>query len=81
MIFANPVPKDKEADPVKIKKAIEQANKECQMQGITGAKVTPFMLKRINEVTKGNSAASNVELIKNNAKLGARIAIALSNIQ
>jgi pseudouridine-5'-phosphate glycosidase len=29
MIFANPVPKDKEADPVQIKKAIEQANKEC----------------------------------------------------
>jgi pseudouridine-5'-phosphate glycosidase len=38
------------------------------------------MLKRISEVTKGDSLASNVELIKNNARLGAKIAIALSKL-
>ena len=71
MIFANPVPKDKEADPVKIKSAIDQANKECLQLGISGAKITPYLLRKINEITDGESSVSNVELIKNNAKLGA----------
>ena len=80
MIFANPVPKDKEADPVKIKKAIDQALKECDKKKINGAAITPIMLKRIAEVTKGDSLASDVELIKNNAKLGAKISVELSKL-
>jgi len=81
MIFANPVPKDKEADPEKVKAAIDEANKECIEQGIKGAKVTPFMLKKINEITGGDSAAANIELVKNNASLGARIAVALCKLK
>jgi pseudouridine-5'-phosphate glycosidase len=37
--------------------------------------ITPFLLKRVNELTGGESSASNVELIKNNAKVGASIAV------
>jgi pseudouridine-5'-phosphate glycosidase len=38
------------------------------------------MLKRVNELTGGESAASNVELIKNNAIIGAKISVALSQL-
>jgi len=51
---------------------------EAKEQGVTGAKITPFLLKRVNELTAGESLASNVELIKNNAMVGAQIACALS---
>jgi len=40
-------------------------------KGIEGAECTPFLLKRINELTNGDSSKSNVALIKNNAKIGA----------
>ena len=39
------------------------------------------MLKRVNELTGGESAASNVELIKNNAIVGARISVTLSKMK
>lgn len=48
IFFANPIPKDKEADPEKVNTAIAEADKECKEQGITGGAVTPFMLKKIH---------------------------------
>ena len=51
---------------------------EANEQQIAGAEITPFLLKRIHELTEGESGASNVELIKNNARIGSQIAIALS---
>lgn len=52
--------------------------KETDEKGVKGALITPFLLKRVNELTGGESSASNVELIKNNAKLGAEIAVSLA---
>jgi len=80
MIFANPVPKDKEANPEVIHKAIDQALKEADEQGVKGALITPFLLKRVSELSAGESLASNVELIKNNADLASKIAISLSKM-
>lgn len=80
MIFANPIPADKEANAEGINSAIEQALKEANEQGFTGAKNTPFVLKRVNELTGGESSSSNVELIKNNAALAAQIAVSLSQL-
>lgn len=78
MIFAVPIPEDKAADSQVIKGAISTALAEADEQRIGGAEITPFLLKRVNELTGGESSASNVELIKNNAQLGARIAVQLS---
>jgi len=80
MIFANPVPKDKEANPELIRSAIKEALEQADKQNIKGALITPFLLKRVNELTKGESSASNIELIKNNARLGAQISIQLSKL-
>lgn len=71
MIFAVPIPADKAADSALIKNAIATALSEADAQSIAGAEITPFLLKRVNELTGGESSASNVELIKNNAALGA----------
>lgn len=81
MLFAVPIPADKAADSSVIKKGIEQALREADEQKIGGALITPFMLKRVNELTGGESAASNVALIKNNAVIGARISVALSQMK
>ena len=71
MIFAVPIPEDKAADSQVIKEAIATALAEADDQSISGAEITPFLLKRVNELTGGESSASNVELVKNNAALGA----------
>jgi len=48
-----------------------------RIEKINGALITPFLLKRINTLTGGESSRSNVALIKNNAKIGAQIAVEL----
>ena len=71
IIFAVPIPIEKEANSAVIRKAIDQALAEADEQKIAGAEITPFMLKRVNEISGGESSASNIELIKNNASIGA----------
>lgn len=59
---------------------IKQYKRVCKIfknrdQNIDGKEATPFLLKRINEITKGESSISNVALIVNNARVGAEIAL------
>ena len=83
MVFAVPVPADKEANSAMIKTAIDQALSEANEKNITGAEITPFLLKRLHEITGGESVESNVALIKNNAALATQIALAYAqtNVQ
>jgi pseudouridine-5'-phosphate glycosidase len=53
---------------------IETALAEAHARGIAAKAVTPFLLQRIFELTGGRSLASNIELVLNNARLGAAIA-------
>ncbi|RYG56012.1 hypothetical protein EON66_03910, partial [archaeon] len=48
---------------------------------IAGRDVTPFLLKRVNELSTGNSLKSNIALVKNNAAVGARLAVELSKLK
>ncbi|CAD7957478.1 unnamed protein product [Amoebophrya sp. A120] len=75
LVLCNPIPKDKEC--VEAQKAIEAAVVEAEKKHILGKDVTPFLLKRVNELTKGKSLAANIALVENNAKLGAEIGKAL----
>jgi len=54
------------------------AQAEADAQGISGKAVTPFLLGRIVELTGGRSLATNIALVRNNAKLAAGIASALA---
>ena len=80
VLIANPVPKEMEIPFHEIESKIQQALNEAKSAGISGKETTPFLLKRIAEITEGNSLATNIALIKNNALLGAKVAIYLAKI-
>ena len=75
LVVANPIPVESSMDKDLINKAIEEALEEAKKQGIKGKDTTPFLLAKVKEITGGESLDSNIQLVFNNAKLGARIAI------
>ena len=74
VLITNPIPAQYEMNKVIIDNAIEDALKEMDELGIKGKESTPFLLKRITELTGGDSLESNIELVLNNARVGANIA-------
>ena len=80
VLIANPVPADQEIVADEMEKHIQQALNAAKEKKITGKDVTPFLLQYISEHTKGESLEANIALIKNNAKLGAELAVAYSKI-
>lgn len=74
LIVANPVPAEFAMPHQKISAAIEQALSEARKQGVTGKAETPFLLARVSELTGGTSLATNIRLVENNARLGAKLA-------
>jgi pseudouridylate synthase len=78
IVVANPIPLEAEIPSAEIAPTIELAIKEANAQNIIGKNVTPFLLKRLAEITQGRSLAANIALVKNNAKLAAQIAVAYS---
>lgn len=78
MLVANPIPKAYAMDSDYINDNIQAALEEARAGNITGKDVTPFLLDRIQQLTGGKSLEANIQLVYNNAALGARIAGALS---
>lgn len=81
IVLAAPVPDELAAETAGIEEATRTAIAECEAQGVKGQEVTPFLLKRINELTGGESLRANVALVKNNARVGAEVAVALATLQ
>ncbi len=77
VVVANPVPEAYVMPREIIDKAIEQALIDHDQQGISGKDSTPFLLARVSELTGGDSLASNIQLVLNNARLASEIATAL----
>ena len=77
VLISNPVPEEMALPHEYIDSLVDQAVKECEEQGIKGKEATPFLLKRIVELTGGKSLETNIALVRHNAELGAKIAIAL----
>jgi pseudouridylate synthase len=80
IVIANPIPHEHEIPASDIAPLIERAIKDALDQGITGKSVTPFLLKRLAEITEGKSLTANIALVMNNALLAARIAVELSQL-
>lgn len=74
MLVTNPIPSEYAMPPEVINAAIESAVKEAEQKGIHGKAVTPFLLGKIKDITRGNSLTANIALVKNNAALGAEVA-------
>lgn len=74
VLVTNPVPDEFSLDEDIMNKAISDALIEMDKLGITGKKVTPFLLSKIKDITKGESLKSNIKLVLNNCKLASLIA-------
>ena len=73
LVVANPIPRAAEIPDSEMSPIIKQARLDAQH--VNGKAITPFLLNRIAELTAGQSLHANIELIKNNALLGAAIAV------
>lgn len=74
ILVTNPIPEPESIPYSKMEPIIEKASAEAIAQGIHGQKLTPFLLSRIAELTKGKSLRANLALLLNNARLAAGIA-------
>lgn len=81
ILIANPIPEQYAMNQKEIDTAIDLALKDMEKEGIHGKEATPFLLKRVSELTKGDSLESNIHLILNNASIGALIAKELTRIK
>ena len=77
MLVTNPIPEEYSMDHEVINKAIDEAVTEANKLGIHGKETTPFLLAKIKDLTGGDSLASNIQLVYNNARLAAKTAAEL----
>ena len=81
ILITNPIPDKYAMDQKVIDNAIKTALMDAQRDGIKGKEVTPYLLKTIVELTGGDSLESNIQLVLNNAAVGAEIAKAYCKIK
>jgi pseudouridine-5'-phosphate glycosidase len=77
-LIANPIPSTDEIPAADLAPVIARAQKDANAHGISGKAVTPYLLQRIFELTEGRSLIANIALVRNNARLAAKIATHLS---
>ena len=77
-LVTNPIPVTDEIAAETLAPVIENAVRKADAQNITAKALTPFLLAEILEATQGASLAANIALIRNNARLGAQIALAMA---
>ncbi|MGX9117432.1 pseudouridine-5'-phosphate glycosidase [Mesorhizobium sp. BHbsci] len=81
ILVANPIPEVDALDPAFIDGTITAAVAEAGTRGIGRKELTPFLLARINELSQGRSLKANIALVRNNAALAARIAVAHARLK
>ena len=80
LLIANPIPQDHALEEAAIERRIAEAVAEAKTQGVGKKEATPFLLKRVVELTGGQSLEANIALIKNNAILAAQTAVELMKL-
>ncbi|HET9646142.1 MAG TPA: pseudouridine-5'-phosphate glycosidase [Burkholderiaceae bacterium] len=80
IVITNPIPAEHAMPREVIDSAIDQALAEASAQDIAGKAITPFLLERVNHLTGGKSLAGNVQLVLNNARLAAAVAVAYAQM-
>lgn len=80
LVIGNPIPKHLEMDKYVIDEAIDKALKMAKDKGIKGKNITPFLLATVKDITGGDSLASNIELVYNNAIVGSQIAVQFNQL-
>ena len=77
-LVVNPIPEAAEIPRAEIAPVIDAAVAQAEAEGISGKEVTPFLLARVLDATQGRSLEANVALVEHNARLAARLALALT---
>ena len=77
VLVAQPPPDEVALPAELVDAAVQQALQEAEMQHIRGQPLTPFLLSRVNALTGGQSLQANLALLVNNARLAAKIALAM----
>ena len=77
-VIANPLPEEEQIDPSLHDRALRAGLDELERRKVRGKDVTPFLLERFHEETAGESLKANKQIVRNNARLAARIAVALT---
>lgn len=80
LVVAVPPPPEADLPAAEIEKAIQRALAAADKLGVKGKEVTPFLLERMRQETEGRSLDTNMALLKNNVKVAAEIAVALTKI-
>ena len=80
MLVTNPIPEEYAMPLEVITAAIDLASAEAEEKGIHGKETTPFLLARVSELTGGDSLASNIQLVYNNARLAAKTAVVYASL-
>lgn len=81
LLVTNPIPEEYSMDKEVIDKAIAEAVEDAKKDGIHGKATTPYLLAKIKDLTGGDSLDSNIQLVFNNARLGAAAAVELSKLE
>ena len=81
LVVANPLPEGEQLDPAVHDRALQAGLGELKRREVRGKDVTPFLLNRFREETGGESLEVNKRIIRNNARLAARIAVALAALR
>ena len=80
VLIGNPIPEEYALDFDYMEGIINRALAEAEEKGVRGKDITPFLLAKVKELTKGVSFASNVQLAYNNARAAAKISKALCEL-
>lgn len=80
-LILNPVPEEYSLDPDYMEAEIEKAIAMMEKDGITGKRVTPYLLDKLVGLTGGKSLSTNMALIENNARVGGELAVELLKLQ
>ncbi len=81
IVVANPIPAKSAMDPKVMNEGIHNAIKKAEVEGVTGKELTPFLLAELKELTHGKSLKANIDLVYNNGKLGAEIAVEFAKLR
>lgn len=79
LLLGVPVPTADEFPADQLLPLLEQAEREAEAAGIVGAATTPFLLRRLSELSAGDSLRANLALLRNNARVAAEVAVALAD--
>ena len=81
LLFANPIPAEYSIPKDDMDTIIAQALRDARDSGAMGSENTPFVLKRIREISGGDSVTANRALVAANVARGTKLAVHLSNLE